>query len=482
MRRRFTRESELELTDRLSSVMSARPAGSSCAGRRFHIVGRDHKPLGACYNLSGTGGTVIINGQSVSIAHTNALPLFLARDLPQHVCATSSPAHADLFIVLPLLPWWSPPVQHLGSPHGNGGPADCYAWLHKYATSTREWARFNGADHLYVHWVGHTCPGVPMWVKTKLGWSPNWNPFGPKFDLGDAVPAVNHRCDYDTANVVTWMHANGSVASNESHCRRMHMDLLQRGNKKRYVPDGSAPMEHNTHCVIYRIAVGTNYGVSLPYIEDDSASTQLKALQLGFHDRKVLVSGAWGRRAGSQSLRDNCARAIQAAPGGVFVDLDPVTEHLRNAANASGSTVRDAIEAGSTNGLGLWNGSLASLYAASRFCVVPRGDTAASKRLMTAVLAGCVPLVCSDHYALPFSSQINWSRTVLRVPEAGCIDAIGQTLPHVSIREWARLQVHLLVAAKHFRYDQASPGRSPLIESMLHEMQLVSLSGASPKG
>jgi len=49
-------------------------------------------------------------------------------------------------------------------------------------------------------------------------------------------------------------------------------------------------------------------------------------------------------------------------------------------------------------------GTLNSLYGASRFCVVLRGDTAASKRLQATMLAGRVPLVCSDHYVQPFAS------------------------------------------------------------------------------
>ena len=146
---------------------------ASCAERRFHIVGLDHPPLAACYNVSGSGRRVVVHGQSVSWDNTNALPLFLARDLPRHECATTSHADADMFIVLPLLPWWTPPVRIIGSPFGNGGPAECYQWLHQHVTSTREWARSNGTDHLYVHWIGHTLPGVPMWVNGKH----NWNAF-----------------------------------------------------------------------------------------------------------------------------------------------------------------------------------------------------------------------------------------------------------------------------------------------------------------
>ncbi|KAL1526243.1 hypothetical protein AB1Y20_014963 [Prymnesium parvum] len=58
----------------------------------------------------------------------------------------------------------------------------------------------------------------------------------------------------------------------------------------------------------------------------------------------------------------------------------------------------------------------------SVFCLVPLGITATSRRLYEAIGAGCVPVILSDKYALPFVRNGNidakWSQAVLRHSQA----------------------------------------------------------------
>lgn len=54
----------------------------------------------------------------------------------------------------------------------------------------------------------------------------------------------------------------------------------------------------------------------------------------------------------------------------------------------------------------------------SRFCFAPRGDTESCKHLYNAIAAGCIPILLSDAWKLPFSEIIPWSQLIIRLPEA----------------------------------------------------------------
>eukprot|EP00920_Eleutheroschizon_duboscqi_P034249 GHVT01082338.1.p1 GENE.GHVT01082338.1~~GHVT01082338.1.p1 ORF type:complete len:1236 (-),score=201.88 GHVT01082338.1:223-3930(-) len=53
----------------------------------------------------------------------------------------------------------------------------------------------------------------------------------------------------------------------------------------------------------------------------------------------------------------------------------------------------------------------------SVFCLVPRGKSAWSLRLFEALFAGCIPVVLSDEWQLPFESFIDMSQIVVKPPE-----------------------------------------------------------------
>lgn len=67
-----------------------------------------------------------------------------------------------------------------------------------------------------------------------------------------------------------------------------------------------------------------------------------------------------------------------------------------------------------------------SLMGDARFCFVPRGRAAWSVRFFEALWAGCVPVLLSDHYELPFEALFDVTQFVIKWP----VTRIDESLHH----------------------------------------------------
>ena len=75
------------------------------------------------------------------------------------------------------------------------------------------------------------------------------------------------------------------------------------------------------------------------------------------------------------------------------------------------------------------------------FCLVPRGYTASSRRFYEALSMGCVPVLLSERFPLPFTRAverpIDWGRIVLKHPPRG-VEKLPLRLAGVSDAEIGR--------------------------------------------
>ena len=64
----------------------------------------------------------------------------------------------------------------------------------------------------------------------------------------------------------------------------------------------------------------------------------------------------------------------------------------------------------------------------SYYCLVPRGASSWTNHLYESFFAGCVPVILSDDFELPFQSFINWESMSLKVNESMIVDGKGVEL------------------------------------------------------
>ncbi|PSS26181.1 Glycosyltransferase [Actinidia chinensis var. chinensis] len=109
------------------------------------------------------------------------------------------------------------------------------------------------------------------------------------------------------------------------------------------------------------------------------------------------------------------------------------------------------------------------LYS-TKFCICPGGSQVNSARIADSIHYGCVPVILSNYYDLPFNDILDWRKFSVILNE-GDVYRLKYILKSISDAEFIKLHYNLVKVQKHFQWN-TPPLRHDAFHMVMYDLWL----------
>lgn len=109
-------------------------------------------------------------------------------------------------------------------------------------------------------------------------------------------------------------------------------------------------------------------------------------------------------------------------------------------------------------------------YYKTKFCICPGGSQVNSARIAESIHYGCVPVILSDYYDLPFNDILNWRKFAVILKESD-VYQLKDRLKAISNEEFIALHRNLIKVQKHYFWN-TPPVRYDAFHMVMYELWL----------